>query len=114
MAYSHDTLVKVCTMLNLKINEYTLANPDSVKVCISKGNVKIGKVMNFSLAPIITCGNACKHCMGICYDIKACVQYPNTVIDARARNTALMMIARDRLFMEIDKAMNRRRKNKKD
>lgn len=112
MAYSNKTLKKVVNLLNVSIEGYKAMNPDAVKVCISKGNVKIGRVMNFSLAPIITCGHRCAHCMGICYDIKACAQYPNTVIDARARNTALMFVARDRLFNEIDKAMSRRRRNK--
>ena len=115
MAYKSETLVKVCKALNVSIEGYKAMNPDSVKVCISKGNVKIGRVMNFSLAPVLTCGKACAVCAGYCYDIKACVQYPNTVVDARARNTALVLggsASRDSLFSRLDVAMTRRRSHK--
>lgn len=81
------------------------------KICISKGNRKIGKVMNVSLMPVVTCHN-CKECKKLCYDIKACLQYPNTVIDARMRNTVLAIHFRDEYFSLIDKACSRRRLNK--
>ena len=86
----------------------------AIKTCISNGNSKIGRVLNVSLVPIETCGGCiggrCR-CWEICYDIKACVQYVN-VIRARVRNTIIAMNDRDRFFDDIDKAMNRRRKNK--
>lgn len=110
--FNPNTIRKVTNSLHTAINSYMVMNPGSIKISISEGNTKIGKVMNFSLAPIITCGKACKHCMEYCYDIKACLQYPNAVIDARARNTVLAMYSRDYLFNEIDKAMSRRRVNK--
>lgn len=112
MSYSKESLKKAITMLKDAIDHYSVMNPDAYKLAISSGNRKIGRVMNVSIAPIITCGKACKHCMCICYDIKACLQYPNTVIDARARNTALAIVARDEYFARIDAAMSRRRKNK--
>ena len=80
-------------------------------VRISNGNRKIGRVMNVSLAPIITCGSACKHCKSLCYDIKACLQYAN-VRTARAINTALAMYDPDRYFSEIENAINRRKTNR--
>jgi len=110
--FKNSTIVKAVAMLNESIERYKMLNPDDFKVCISKGNVKIGRVMNFSIAPIITCGKACAHCMGYCYDVKAVIQYPDSVVDARARNTVLATYYRDRLFNEIDKAMSRRRRNK--
>lgn len=110
--FKNSTIIKAVTMLNKSIEYYKMLNPDEFKTCISKGNVKIGRVMNFSIAPIITCGHACAHCRGFCYDVKAVIQYPNSVVNARARNTVFAMYHRDRLFNEIDKAMSRRRTNK--
>ena len=112
MSYKVETLRKVNKSLRDAIAAYAAKNPDEFKISISSGNVKIGRVMNFSLAPIITCGKACAVCAGYCYDIKACVQYPGSVIDSRARNTALAQSHIDIIFERIDKAMSRRRKNK--
>lgn len=84
---------------------------DVVPMAISKGNRKIGRVMNVSLPPILTCAN-CSECMYLCYDIKACNQYPGTVIDARARNLAVLLADRDEYFRRIDAAISRRRKHK--
>lgn len=109
--YSNETLKKVRTMLTDRIRMYTKQDKEDIKLCISKGNRKIGLVMNVSLAPMITCAH-CKECMYYCYDVKACAQYPNTVIDARARNTALLIIDREEYFNRIDSAMSRRRTNK--
>jgi len=61
--------------------------------------------------PIITCGN-CRECKYFCYDVKACLQYPDTVIDARMRNTVILERNRDEYFSRIEKAISRRRKNK--
>lgn len=78
-------------------------------ISISKGNSKIGKVHNVSLAPIITCGN-CSHCSGFCYDVKA-GRYKN-VIDARARNTVIAMEYRESFFAGINEYLNHPRKHK--
>lgn len=82
-----------------------------IPLCISTSNRKIGRVMNVSLMPVMTCGN-CKECKFLCYDIKACAQYPHIVIDARMRNTSILRRDRDEFFARIDAAMSRRRKNK--
>lgn len=91
------------------INHYSKKSPDEIKICISLGNGKIGRVMNVSLAPGHTCGY-CSHCLPFCYDLRDC-RYP-AVIDARARNTVLATQYRDEYFARIDRAMSRRRKNK--
>ena len=80
-------------------------------VSISFGNRKIGHCLNVSLAPIATCGKNCHVCLGICYDLKACLFRTNVML-ARARNTVLAMEDRDRFFVEIDDMMRRRRKNR--
>lgn len=82
----------------------------AVTMCISKGNRKIGRVMNVSLAPVLTCAN-CSECKMLCYDIKAVLQYRN-VADARARNTALLLEDRAEYFRRIDDAISRRRLHK--
>ena len=110
MAYGKETLNKYLGKAKKLMNELK-KDLKNLTVCISKGNQKIGKVMNASLAPIITCHN-CKECKSLCYDIKACLQYCNTVLPARVRNTLLAMYRRDYYFNEIDKAMTRRRTNK--
>ena len=79
-------------------------------VSISMGNKKIGRVMNVSLAPILTCAN-CSECLKLCYDIKANIQYGN-VLKARARNTVLALEYMDRYFQGIRYALAKRRKNK--
>lgn len=108
--YSTESIIKVVSKLKARISYWKRQGSDKIHVCISKGNKKIGRVMNVSLAPIITCAN-CKECKKLCYDIKACLQYFN-VLDARARNTALVMIDREKYFSEIREAIGRRKKNK--
>lgn len=110
MAYTKETILKVTRKAYEVTNMYREKGLGSVKICISKGNRKIGRVMNVSLMPILSCGN-CKECSKLCYDIKACVQY-NGVIPARVRNTLLAKENRDVYFAEIDKACSRRKVNK--
>lgn len=111
--YSIETIKKCVSMLTAATEQYKadIESGKTVNVCISKYNKKIGHVMNVSLAPILTCPN-CTACHKFCYDIKAVLQYSNTVLPARARNTALVMLNRDEYFNQIDKAMSRRRTNK--
>jgi hypothetical protein len=50
-----------------------------MKVYISKGNTKLGAVLNISLPPILTCGKDVP-CKKDCYAMKAWRQYPATRI----------------------------------
>jgi hypothetical protein len=109
--YSIETLRKVVALMNERGAEIDGIPVEQVKLCISKGNVKIGKVMNVSLPPILSCAN-CSGCSRLCYDIKACAQYPNTVISARMRNYSILKRDRARYFALIEQAISRRRKNK--
>lgn len=109
--YSIETIRKVVTMLKAAVDKYMAMPIDEIKLCISKGNSKIGKVLNVSLPPILSCGN-CKECKHFCYDIRACVQYAKSVINARARNYVLLLRNRDEYFAQIDKACTSRKKNK--
>ena len=83
---------------------------NTVKVSISTGNGKIGRVLNVSIAPIISCGN-CKGCKYFCYDVKAVLLRLN-VLKARARNYVFAMKYRDAYFEAIRKKLMRRRLNK--
>lgn len=109
--YSNETIRKVVTGLTKSIDRYMLMSPAAIKECISTGNRKIGNVLNVSLAPILTCAN-CRECMRYCYDVNACARYSNTVVDARARNTALFRMDRDEFFKRLNNRMARRRANK--
>lgn len=104
-----ETIVNVKNRLVDRIAYYKGMDVNDVKMCISKGNQKIGHVLNVSLAPIVTCGN-CKECAAYCYDVRSCFQYSD-VIDARARNTAIFDMNRDVFFSRLHDVMSRRRKN---
>lgn len=113
--YKRETLKKYMDKLHACMNDYrTLFAADPTEtyfnVSISKGNRKIGRVMNVSLAPILTCAN-CSECSRLCYDIKANIQYGN-VLKARARNTVLALEHTEHYFNAIKAALMRRRTNK--
>lgn len=111
--YKLETIKNLLNSFNLITKEYEakLENNETVTACISCGNRKIGRVMNFSLAPIITCGHRCAVCMHECYDIKACIQY-KAVMNARIRNTVLARKAREDMMNFIIAKCARRKKNK--
>lgn len=109
--YSKESIKKVINLMNERRAYYAPIAIDHIKMAISTGNRKIGRVMNVSLPPIMTCAN-CKECKYLCYDVKACLQYPNTVIDARIRNLSILTKDRNEYFNRIDAAMSRRKKNK--
>lgn len=62
-----------------------------MSACISKSNTKLGRVQNFSLAPLKTCSKeACATCGKDCYATKFYRMYPN-VRQAWNNNTDLAM-----------------------
>ena len=109
--YTVETIRKVVKMLNEMLAFYMAMPVSEIKLCISKGNKKIGKAMNVSLPPILSCGN-CKECKHFCYDIKACLLYANSVISARCRNMAVLLLDRSEYFARIDAACTKRKTNK--
>ena len=108
--YSESTIEKIKNQLKAEMERFRAMDINDIAVCISKGNQKIGKTMNVSLAPLFTCGN-CGCCKYFCYDIKACLQYKN-VRSARARNTVLWQRCPELYFAQIRKAIKARRTNK--
>jgi len=109
--YKIETIRKVVSNLVAREMFYLAKNVDDIPMCISDGNIKIGRVLNVSLPPVVTCSN-CGECQKLCYDIKACNQYPNTVVDARARNLAILKKNRNEYFNRIEGKIRRRRANK--
>lgn len=109
--YKRETIDRVLTMARETGKRLEAVPVEEIKISISKGNRKIGRAMNVSLMPIFTCKN-CDACKWLCYDIKACSQYPGTVIDARMRNTVILRRDREAFFSRIDEAISRRRTHK--
>ena len=105
-----ESLKKAVIGLRENMNMFMEKPYKSLHLHISKGNMKIGRTHNFSMAPIITCSN-CAGCKNYCYDIKAVLQYPN-VMKARAENTAMMLKDRKKTFKQIDKYISRRKVHK--
>ena len=111
MKHSKDTIRKYIRRGNFYIAYYSQFDACDIKLCVSYGNKKIGRVLNVSKAPIFTCRGVCHKCQDFCYDIKACIQYTN-VMDARIRNTVLFFKDRDEYFRQISEAMDKRKTNK--
>lgn len=105
------TIKKVLGNVKKSMSDFLAMDPEKLHVSISRGNDKIGRVLNVSTSPVITCGN-CKECAPFCYAMRDLYRFANTVIPARAKNTVLAMYHRDKYFAEIDKAMSRKRTNK--
>lgn len=80
-----------------------------LKLCVSNGNSKIGRIKNISVAPILSCAGICKTCMHHCYDIKAVLQYRN-VSKARARNFVLLRDNPMEFYIQARKAIAKQRK----
>lgn len=110
MHYKVETIRKLMARMRALLAMYLAMPVEQIKICISKGNRKIGRVMNVSLPPILSCAN-CSGCSKICYDIKACIQYASCM-DARIRNLAILKLDRARYFKLIDDAISRRRSHK--
>lgn len=75
-----------------------------LKVRISDGNSKMGKVASVSLLPYITCPARCHHtCAGKCYAAKLCA-FRKESLNAYAHNTALAMLNPDLFWKQVDAA----------
>ncbi len=102
-----ETVRKYMTRATARLDYYMSMPADefqAVHVSVSLGNRKLGKCLNVSLLPILTCPN-CEHCCQYCYAVKA-LRYPN-VVDAWARNTAIARRDVERFFREVQDAIRR-------
>jgi len=105
--YSNDTLKRYHDRLESTIEFYARFPVESLEICISGGNMKVGNVPNVSLPPVKTCGN-CSACIHKCYDIKACLQYEN-VIKARSRNYSILVRNYDLYWEQLRERLSRMR-----
>lgn len=108
--YNPESIKKYLAKMTDAIKRYDVIPAAELTVSVSKGNRKIGRVMNVSIPPIITCAN-CKECKYLCYDIKANLQYLN-VVNSRAKNYSILIRDREQYFSQIESAISRRRTNK--
>ena len=65
MAYRMETIKSMIEKMAELTRKYRTLPVSEIKLCISNGNVKIGRVMNVSLPPVLSCPN-CSECMKIC------------------------------------------------
>lgn len=108
--FTKEALRKYNTVMWETIETYNRVSLDETKLCISEGNSKIGRVLNISTPPVLTCPN-CAECTKLCYDIKACLFRPE-VMRARARNFSILVRDRNRYFDAIKERLKHRRKRK--
>ena len=106
--YSNSTIAKYHEKAEMLYQMYKGMPLEKVKVCESVGNRKIGNTINYSLAPILSCGGNCRVCIHKCYDIKACMQY-DAVMKARVRNYYLATEHLNYYFFQIDSSLSRKR-----
>jgi hypothetical protein len=78
-----------------------------LKLHVSSGNSKIGRTMNVSMLPGVTCtpDAPCKSC---CYALKGCQSYPE-VIPAWAENTMLWNMQPVKFWTQLEDAFERKR-----
>lgn len=99
-AMDNTAIMKRITKILVARAKYE-ADIDNVHVKLMKGNTKTGKdVWTVSLAPIIDCQH-CSECKDKCYDIRNDCIYPS-VIESRAKNSALHRLNRIRYWLEIE------------
>lgn len=113
MAYKKSTVDKLVATMKAVFNVWRerIQKGEHVKASISAGNDKIGKALNVSFAPILSCGN-CEHCMYDCYAVKNLVRRGMVVINAWVKNWTLFSIDRDEFFRQVREKCKRRRTNK--
>lgn len=108
MTWSNETVERYLNKAIDKINKYMEMPVEDVPVCVSKGNSKV-PCLNISKMSGATCGNCAACLKGGCYDANDANRYPN-VLDARARNTAVLYKDPARYFKAFEDAMTNRRK----
>lgn len=102
MKYSLETLKHYSEKCKVAMEEVK-QDIGAYHVCVSYGNKKIGKTLNFNTLAIFGgCGGMCGKCgcFKYCYAIKDAMRFP-AVLQSRAINTVLAMHDITRYFSEI-------------
>lgn len=107
------TVAEILDMAHAILDELTTdpENGAKIQLSITSGNSKIGKTLNVSTMPGLTCRN-CAECIYTCYAMRSAAFHRETCINAWTKNAALLALNRDEYFHQIDVKMNRRKKNK--
>lgn len=101
--YTQDTIKKFSEALQAARADIRSGKP--VKLSISSGNVKMGAVPSVSLLPFITCPGRCTgSCSRECYAAKI-ANLRKSVLEAYARNTALVMDRPEIFWAGVNAAM---------
>lgn len=98
--FSEKAVINRVAKMSLSLKEHLKGDIENMHVCISRGNSKTGSIRSVSLLPILFCRN-CEQCKNSCYDVRNDLRHKK-VIDSRARNSAILLVDRDRYFQEID------------
>ena len=77
------------------------------RIHISKGNNKLGAIMNISLPPVVTCHN-CSSCKHYCYAVRTYNRFNDTAMGWN-ENYILFLTDPDRYFSDISKAVEKQR-----
>lgn len=88
--YSKKTMATFTSKARARLDYWNNVPVEDIRVSFSMSNRKI-PCASVSFLPVFTCPG-CANCMWECYDIKACLRFP-AVMDARARNTSLLLRA---------------------
>lgn len=108
--YTRKTLRKVTKQLSEKLSRFMGKDFANLKIHVSKGNKKIGKAYNWSLPPVIGCGN-CTECKWFCYAVNSAIRYEN-VRNAWSENLAMMKLDQKKTFDQIEDFLSHRRAHK--
>ena len=84
-------------------NTWNQYNGDPVKIHISRGNAKLGAIMNISLPPVVTCHN-CGGCCQYCYAVRSYNRFKETAAGWN-ENYILFLTDPERYFNEINAAV---------
>ena len=77
------------------------------RIHISKGNNKLGAIMNVSLPPVVTCHN-CSSCKHYCYAVRTYNRFTDTAMGWN-ENYILFLTDPEKYFDEISKAVKTQR-----
>ena len=86
----------------LSTRDEMLKEVDKLHLKLQPGNTKTGRnCYTVSLLPVVDCGENCRECKKDCYDLRNDMIY-STVINDRAKNSAIHKADPERYWREID------------
>lgn len=108
---SANTIKRIFTAYERVLD--TMSADSLPAVHVSIGNSKIGRTMNVSTAPVVTCSSCamCGQCAKSCYAVRACARLglsdTSALKNAWLINTAILFSDRNKFFADIETAVER-------